>query len=410
MALPPLKGGFFFAPTELAQVKEPQLLVPKCGACQLYKKCNSPKMPVSGRGERGVLIVGEAPGRDEDEQGVQFVGKTGQRLRKTLKRLGVDPNRDCWFTNSLICRPPSNKVPDKAVDYCRPSLIKTISELKPHVIVLVGGTAVKSLISHAFKDKKVGGIKQWAGWVIPCRKPNAWIVPTFHPSFIEREERIEPVLQRMFEEHLAAAFQKTSPPWKEVPDYEREVEKVMKPSVAAERIDRFRKSRLIAFDYETDRLKPDHPEAQIVCCSISDGTTTIAYPWIGDAIVATKELLHDPNVGKVAANLKFEERWTRRMFVKGVVNWKWDTVVMAHVLDNRRGIAGLKFQSFVLLGQPDYDSHLKPFLESEGGRRGNVRNRVKEIDLSSLLTYCGVDSLCTYKVAMIQAKQLGVRL
>jgi uracil-DNA glycosylase family 4 len=408
MALPPLKGGFFFRRTELAQVKEPALLIPKCGACGLLKQCRTPKMPVSGKGRKGVLIVGDAPDREEDQQGKPFVGESGVLLRRSLRRIGVDPDNDCWFTNSIICHPCDGKMPDKAIEYCRPNLTRTIAELSPNVIVLVGANAVRALLATAFKED-VGGIKRWVGWVIPCRKPNAWVVPTFHPSFVMQEERIQAVLQRMLDEHLAAASTKTEKPWEKVPDLSSEVLKLHVPDNATRMIRRFNLSPVIAFDYETNMLKPDSPDARIVCCSISDGKTTIAYPWMSSAIHATKELLANPKVGKIASNMKFEERWTRRHLGIKVANWKWDTMIQAHVLDNRQGVTSIKFQAFVRLGQEDYDSHLKPYLQSKN-KGGNMENRVREIDLPNLLTYCGLDSLLEYKVAMLQAKELGVRL
>src|SRR5688572_528647 len=84
--------------------------IPKCGACGLLKGCKSPKMPVSGKGAKGILIIGEAPGRDEDIQGRPFVGATGEKLETTLRKLGVEMRRDCWLTNALICRPKANVI------------------------------------------------------------------------------------------------------------------------------------------------------------------------------------------------------------------------------------------------------------------------------------------------------------
>ena len=62
-------------------------------------------MPVSGEGRKGVLIVAEAPGYNEDQQGVQLVGNAGQELTRLLFNIGVRMRRDCWLTNSVICRP-----------------------------------------------------------------------------------------------------------------------------------------------------------------------------------------------------------------------------------------------------------------------------------------------------------------
>ena len=92
---------------------------------------------------------------------------------------------------------------------------------------------------------------------------------------------------------------------------------------------------------------------------------------------------------------------------KGVRHWFWDTMLAAHVLDNRPGICGLKFQAFVNLGEGDWDSHLKLYLAGDGG---NGKNRIHEVDLGDLLEYCGLDSLFEHQVAQIQMKKLGFAL
>ena len=90
-----------------------------------------------------------------------------------------------------------------------------------------------------------------------------------------------------------------------------------------------------------------------------------------------------------------------------VVNWKWCTVLGGHTLDNRSGVCGLKFQSFVLLGQGAYDEHISPYLRSV--KPGcNEENRTKEIGLRELLLYCGMDSLLEIEVAKKQMKKIGV--
>jgi hypothetical protein len=100
----------FFTRSEMLQVRAPKAVSPRCGACGLFKTCNSPKMPVDGRGRAGILVIGEAPGREEDEQGRPFVGATGQLLRDTMEELGVDLRQDCWLYNSIICFPGDTRI------------------------------------------------------------------------------------------------------------------------------------------------------------------------------------------------------------------------------------------------------------------------------------------------------------
>lgn len=372
-------------------------------------------MEPSGNARKGLLIVGEAPGRHEDNQGTQFVGETGTLLRRVLSKLGVSLDKDCLKTNALICRPPDNKIPDpKMIGYCRPNLLNTVREHDPEVIVLLGGVAVASLIGHLFKAD-TGGIKRWAGSVIKCRRPNAWICPTFHPSFVQRMGeggKDKGMMERVFTKHLAAAVKLVGTrPWGEgVPDYASKVRCVFDPDKAAKAIrEMIKRGGNVAFDYETNMLKPDSKKARIVSCSVCwNGKYTIAYPWMGDAITATRELIKSP-LGKIASNAKFEERWTRRKLKTRVRNWRWDTMIIAHALDCRGGITSIKHQAFVRLGQEDYDGHLKRMLHSKEDT-GNAENQVKDIALKDLLLYGGLDSLLEYMVAEEQARELGVTL
>lgn len=408
MSKPTLRG--LFSPSELTLIKPPPSLIPRCGECGLYKLCKSPKMKLSGHGERGVLVIGQSPGKDEDLQGKPFVGVSGQRLKSTLRKLGVDLIRDCWVTNSIICRPKlRQKFDDRWIEHCRPNLLNTLKELKDKikVVILLGGEAVKALIGHIWKEDP-GGINRWVGWNIPYQRGNYWICSAYHPSYLLREEN--PVLDLYFEKHLEEAFSHTSRPWEVVPDYKSQVELVLDDKKASAIIRRMvSKGGPVSWDLETNTLKPDSSHSEIVCCSLSwRGKKTIAFPWYGEAIVAMKEFLVS-EVPKIAANCKFEHRWALAKLGIEVKNWFFDTMLAAHALDNRKNISGLKFQAFVNLGQESYNDHIEPYLSSmEPG--SNSLNRIKEIDLTSLLTYCGMDSLLEYKVCEIQAKKLGIVL
>jgi hypothetical protein len=152
-------------------------------------------------------------------------------------------------------------------------------------------------------------------------------------------------------------------------------------------------------------LKPDFIGARIVSCSICwEGKETIAYPWYGDAIEATREFLRS-DILKIASNLKFEDRWTMRMLRTRVKNWWWDTMLMAHVIDCRRETTGLKFQAFVLLGQESYNNPVEQFLRSKGDSR--INSILKEVEIGQLLEYNAYDSLLEFEVCLIQRRKLG---
>lgn len=402
----------FFSLSEVTSKPTKGTLIPKCGACGLYKKCNSPKMPVSGKGKRGILVVAEAPGKDEDRKGVQLVGESGKLLEKTLRRMGVDMRRDCWLTNSLICRPPNNATPtNDQIDWCRPNLIQTVEALQPAVIVPLGASAVRSLLGWLWKDEGQFGIGRWAGWTIPLQRLNAWICPTYHPSHLlwNRNEKKQGtvIVERMFEDHLmqAVAKAKEGRPWDEVPKFEDQVEIVMDVEKAAKVIHKMiRYGGTVAFDYETNMLKPDNDNGVIVSCSVCwEGQKTIAFPFHGEAVNAVKKLVCS-DLKKVAANMKFEERWTRIKLGVKVKNWAWDTMVNAHVLDAREAICSLKFQSFVNFGMEDYNHHIEPYLQANGSY---AENRIRQVKLRDLLLYNGLDSLLEFKLAELQRESLN---
>jgi uracil-DNA glycosylase family 4 len=373
-----------------------------CDKCGLDKQCISPHMRPTGEGKQKTLIVAESPGKEEDQQGIQLIGKAGQRLRSVMDDLGWDLDQDCWKSNCVICRPKDNKMQDKYIECCRPTLLRTVEELNPEVIILLGASAVKSFLGQ-YWEKDIGSIGRWVGWKIPLQPTNTWICPTYHPSYLERTR--DPALEGWFRRHLEAAFELEGRPWKNVPDAASEVEVIKSPDEAADWLmERAGWSDAFSFDYETNMLKPDHPDARIVACSVCwGGKWTIAFPWEGEAIKAMGELLRS-EVPKYSHNLKFEERWTRRILGHGVKNWAWDGMQAAHVLDGRTGITSLKFQAFVQFGLPLWNKTVEPYLEADGG---NQKNRIHKCDLRELLLYCGIDSLVEFRLAKKQMKEMA---
>lgn len=401
----------FFSRAEMTARRPPLPLLPQCGACGLSRGCRSPKMKVSGSGKRNVLIVGEAPGEEEDAKGEPFVGTVGRFLESELARIGVNMRRDCWLVNAARCRPPRNKLPEKAVDYCRPLTVADVEALRPETVILLGARAVRSVIGWLWKEQ-VGAAERWVGWEIPGRKINAWVCPTYHPSYVlrsrEESETKYQLLLLFFREHLEAAFGLRGRPWEREPDDSKAVRVIHDPGEAAGIIRGLIGQEPIAFDYENDRLKPDHPDASIVCASASNGREAWAWPWHGEAVPASRELLRS-GTPLIASNLKHEQRWTKKAFGRGVRNWCWDTMLQAHVIDNRPGITSIKFQAFVLLGADSWDHHVKPFFKA-AGRGGNSPNRIREIGMTTLMKYCALDSLYEHQVARKQAELLGMKL
>lgn len=398
--------GFFSVDTLGAATPKQPTLIPQCEACKLYQKCKSPKMPVDGEGRKGIMIIGEAPGETEDHLNKPFVGKSGRYLQSAMMGSGVDLRRDCWILNALACRPPNNQIGNpKRIDFCRPNVIKAIRQYKPHTILLLGTSAIKSVIGWLWKED-VGILQRWIGWQIPCQELNAWLCPLYHPSYLLRKEEEfshDRVTRRLFLQQLHAALELDQRPWKKIPDYSTKLRLYESSTEAAAAIKALASdSATISFDYETNRLKPDSSSARIVCCAVSNGQRTISYPWTTETATATKGLL-ESDIPKYGWNAKFEERWTRKILDCEVKNWQFDGMLGSHVLDNRSQTTGLKFQAFVRLGVGPYDALLKPYLK---GATGNAPNRIHEAPRLKLLEYCAMDALLEHKLCTMLRREL----
>ena len=395
-----------FSSSEVGGLRDDPRLA-RCGRCGLHKGCRSPRMPVTGEGRRRVLVVAEAPGKEEDKQNTQLIGPAGQTLRKCLSKIDVDLDRDCWKTNAVICFPGRNPTTEEVLA-CRSNLLKTVRELEPETIMLMGGAAVQSLIGWLWRED-AGKVSRWAGWRIPSQKLNAWICPTFHPSYVMRTERADRgeeqarVISILFRRHLERAFELRGRPWTRPPEFAKRVKIEMFGSEAVRLICGWfcRSERPVSFDFETNMLKPDSERAEIESCAMSNGEHTLAFLLMGETREAVIEFLRSP-VPKVAHNAKFEDRWSRRVLGTPVRNWLWCSMQAAHVLDNRRGICGLKFQAFARLGQESYNERVAPSLK--GG--SNVPNRIRAVDVRDLLLYNGMDSLLTWHLARKQMEEM----
>lgn len=155
-----------------------------CTKCTLCKTRNS---VVFGEGtvKYGLMLVGEAPGEDEDISGRPFVGKAGKLLMEILKAIGL-ARQDVYIANTLKCRPPENRAPrPEELAACLPYLRRQIECLKPKVILALGSPAASALTGMQ------KGISSLRGQFYPCALGQEFksimIMPTFHPSYLLRD-------------------------------------------------------------------------------------------------------------------------------------------------------------------------------------------------------------------------------
>jgi uracil-DNA glycosylase family 4 len=132
-----------------------------------------------GNPHADLVFVGEAPGAEEDRQGLPFVGRSGQLLdRLMLEEIGIT-RRDCYIANCLRCRPPANRDPrPDEVAACRPWLDQTIELVDPRVIVTLGNFASKLLLATDVGVTKLRGKE----YDVDGRT----LIPTYHPAAVLR--------------------------------------------------------------------------------------------------------------------------------------------------------------------------------------------------------------------------------
>ncbi|HEY8219462.1 MAG TPA: uracil-DNA glycosylase [Methylobacter sp.] len=123
-----------------------QAEVAPCTKCDL---CKTRTQTVFGSGNKNAdwMIIGEAPGQSEDQQGLPFVGKAGQLLTEMLRAIGLDRN-EVFIANIVKCRPPANRDPQSIeIATCKPYLLRQIALLKPKIIVVLGRVAAQALLN-----------------------------------------------------------------------------------------------------------------------------------------------------------------------------------------------------------------------------------------------------------------------
>lgn len=136
-----------------------------------------------GSGTARLLLIGEAPGADEDRSGIPFVGRSGQLLEKMLKAIGFDRN-ECFITNVLPWRPPGNRTPTEGeIAVCLPFLKRQIDLVSPEAIMILGGSAANALLDNGEPISRMRG--KW----LEYKKSDGGKVPvlaSFHPAYLLR--------------------------------------------------------------------------------------------------------------------------------------------------------------------------------------------------------------------------------
>jgi DNA polymerase len=149
-----------------------------CVRCKLHTLGRRQIVFGVGNPSADLMFVGEAPGQDEDTQGIPFVGRAGQKLTQIIEAIGLTRDQ-VYIANVIKCRPPNNRNPEPdEVEQCEPFLFRQIDAINPKVIVALGTFAARSLL------KTDEAISRLRGRVYRYR--GAKLIPTFHPAYLLR--------------------------------------------------------------------------------------------------------------------------------------------------------------------------------------------------------------------------------
>jgi uracil-DNA glycosylase len=149
-----------------------------CKRCKLHQAGRRQIVFGVGNSRADLMFIGEAPGHDEDVQGIPFVGRAGQLLTRIIESIDLK-REDVYIANVIKCRPPENRNPEPdEVASCEPFLLRQVESIRPKVIVALGTFAARTLLKTPDPISRLRGRIYLYG--------SAKVVPTFHPAFLLR--------------------------------------------------------------------------------------------------------------------------------------------------------------------------------------------------------------------------------
>ena len=152
--------------------------IQQCHVCGLSQGIRN-KVPGQGNPQARLMLIGEGPGREEDAQGLAFVGPAGQLLTRMLAAISLE-REDVFIANVVKCRPPANRVPTpEEAAACLPMLRAQTALIRPQVILLLGATALTTVLNPQARITSSRG--RWT------ERKGIWILPTFHPAALLRD-------------------------------------------------------------------------------------------------------------------------------------------------------------------------------------------------------------------------------
>jgi DNA polymerase I len=356
---------------------------PDCKGCKLHKTCHHVCVegtPASHtEDKKDIFILGEAPGKEEDAQGVPFIGRTGQSTRNVLRQMGLLDR--VFLDNSVRCRPPDNATPGlpliRACQYWKDE----VARLKPKYLVLMGGTAIKALTGN--RSANIAQYRDRKQWVEEIHGHKVKVIATYHPAYALRNpsmwSSIVDDLYRIEEdEKKDGSFMR-----------KEDVSVTILPKVGRTKL-----PKRLALDIETNGLNPFVSGARILTVAWSNGLyKATATQDVEGFIDALRRQSKDTTI--IGHNIKFDLLWLARVGGYHHSGQVLDTMSLAHLLDENRPSYSLLYLSSVYTGAGDYDEGMKD-------KRGDLANQ----PILEVLKYNGKDAGVTWMLYQRLWKQI----
>ena len=406
-------NSFFDIEETIDEIQKPKIKKVKkqvfhsCDQCGLYKKCTSGRMPHSGKGEKRILIVVDAPTAKADRLGLNVAGETKNIIKDMCVATGLDYDKDIWIANAVQCHHTGNN--RLAIPSCRQRLHEIVKTLKPVSIIAMGATALDVLIGD--KVSIGDSMNRWDGWVTPFHEYHTHIFPTYGTRDVIISE-YNPVIDHK----IRGAFTQAQ---KDIPyiNYQERIENAVvilsRASEIKNMLANMETEKLIAFDYETTGIQPYKKGHEIICMSVSNGVKSYAFMLTPELIPYIRHFM-ESNVDKIAHNAKFEAIWTLVTLGTEIKNLVADTMLITHCLNNNEGITRLKFQGMVRFGIFNYEDEVS-YLWDDKSKDVHKFNKMYYLKQSGelytiaaeLLYYNAVDSLLTHWLYTEQCKEIA---
>ena len=365
-----------------------------CGnSCGLDQGCKNPYLFYDGPENPSILVIGEAPGKEEDDRGHIFIGRSGTFLRNGLEQLGFDVDNEIGFCNVCACRPPDNRTPTKKeMKACTPNLVNTIKSVAPSVkmVLLMGNTPLQAIFGKV-GITKIHGITEYIGGVP--------YIPLYHPAYVLRNEGTSVVDTFIADlEKVGRVYEEVNGTREKTWDY-----KVLDAAGLEELLPEIEKSDLLAFDTETNTLDMYSENADMICVSFAFNKATgyvvfLSHPdlhiepeELRDRVEALKKLFDLP-IPKAAQNGMFDIRFLDKVHGIKVRNLKHDTTLMAHLVDenSQRDLTALTTR---------YNSDMAGYDDVMAGEMKKANSLMMNIPSDTIKQYAAGDALTTWRIA-----------